>query len=140
MFILLKKELQMLTGDKIIMEKAEMPDPVEDEQAEPDEPESKEENNSTQELIKLLQERLTMYEMAEQKAKKENESGRARRFNRGVKTLGEMLASAQSGRGINEADIPPVLPPSAVTESTVQDTSNIFFLRHCFIYIIFISI
>ncbi|XP_026824708.1 coiled-coil and C2 domain-containing protein 1-like isoform X2 [Ooceraea biroi] len=118
----LLKELQMLTGDKI-MEQTEMPETLAEGQAEQDKPESKE-NSSTEELVKLLQERLTTYKMAEQKAKRENETGRARRFNRGVRTLKEMLASVQSGKGISEADIPPPLPPSATAESTVQDTTK----------------
>ncbi|XP_015438520.1 PREDICTED: coiled-coil and C2 domain-containing protein 1-like [Dufourea novaeangliae] len=68
--------------------------------------------------IRLLQERLRLYEMAERKAKQENEPGRARRFNRGIKTLKELLTDAQSGKPINEADIPPELSASAVAEST----------------------
>nr|XP_031838756.1 coiled-coil and C2 domain-containing protein 1-like isoform X2 [Nomia melanderi] len=69
-------------------------------------------------VIKLLEERLTLYQTAERKAKKENELGRARRYTRGIKTLKELLTDAQSGKPIDEADIPPQLPPSAVAEST----------------------
>lgn len=102
---------------------------TEENEVEPDESEdmpaeTKVEDSSTQELIKLLQERLTLYETAEQKAKKENESGKARRYNRGVRTLKEMLASAKTGRSISEADIPPPLPSSATTESVVVNTGN----------------
>lgn len=109
----------MLSGNEPVTEKI---DATEEEQAEPEEHETKEENDSVQEVIKLLQERLKIYEMAEQKAKREHESGKARRYNRGVKTLKEMLVSAQSGRSISEADIPPPLPSSATTESTVKNT------------------
>lgn len=112
----------MLTGDEIITEDTETPEIVE--QAEPSES-TAEENNSMHEMIKLLQERLTIYEKAEQKARTENESGRAKRYSRGIKTLNEMLVSAQSGRNINEADIPPLLPPSATAES-VKNTGNIY--------------
>lgn len=118
----LLKELQMLTGDEIITEETEVPEIVE-EQAEPNEP-TAEENNSMHEMIKLLQERLTIYEKAEQKARNENESGRVKRYSRGVKTLKEMLVSAQSGRNINEADIPPLLPHSAIAESTVKNAAK----------------
>lgn len=118
----LLKELQMLTGDEIITEETEIPEIV-GEQAEPNEP-TAEENNSMHEMIKLLQERLMIYEKAEQKARNENESGRAKRYSRGVKTLKEMLVSAQSGRNINEADIPPLLPPSATAESTVKNAAE----------------
>lgn len=117
----LLKELQMLSGNEPATEKIEA---TEEEQADPEEPESKEENNSVQEVIKLLQERLKIYEVAEQKAKTEHESGKARRYNRGVKTLKEMLASAQSGRSVSEADIPPPLPTSAVAESTVKNAEE----------------
>ncbi|XP_050450019.1 coiled-coil and C2 domain-containing protein 1-like isoform X1 [Cataglyphis hispanica] len=119
----LLKELQMLTGNEIVTEETEMPEIMEEEQAEPNKCESTiEENNSMHEMIKILQERLTTYEIAEQKARKENESGKARRYSRGVRTLKEMLVSAQSGGIINEADIPPLLPPSATAESTIKDT------------------
>lgn len=83
--------------------------------------ETKEENNSASEQMKLLQERLTIYEMAEQKAKNENESGRVRRYHRGVRILKEMLASVQSGTSVNEDEIPPPLPPSATAESKVKN-------------------
>lgn len=94
--------------------------------------ETKEENNSTQELIKLLQERLKIYEIAEEKAKRKDESSRARRYNRGIKTLKEMLVSIQSGRRINEADIPAVLPPSATDEPTIRNIGSTYFFRHYF--------
>ncbi|KAL6419464.1 hypothetical protein ACFW04_011389 [Cataglyphis niger] len=119
----LLKELQMLTGNEIVTEETEMPEIMEEGQTEPNKCESTiEENNSMHEMIKILQERLTTYEIAEQKARKENESGKARRYSRGVRTLKEMLVSAQSGGIINEADIPPLLPPSATAESTIKDT------------------
>ncbi|XP_019696185.1 coiled-coil and C2 domain-containing protein 1-like isoform X2 [Harpegnathos saltator] len=116
----LLKELQGLTGDDATEEVQELK-VTEEEQEEPSNLEPKEESNSTQELIKLLQERLTIYEMAEQKARNEKESGRARRYNRGVKTLKEMITSVQSGRDINKEEIPPVLPSSAITESTIKN-------------------
>jgi len=124
----------MLTGDENAMEKAEIIEVPEAEQEESNDPKSKEENESIQKLVKLLQERLTVYEMAEQKAKKENESGRARRFNRGVRTLKEMLTSAQSGRSIDETDIPPPLPSSATMESTEKDTSKAYFFSCVLLY------
>lgn len=112
----------MLSGNEPATEVTEVPEVKEEEQEEPKEDESKEENNSAPEVIKLLQERLKIYEMAEQKAKREHESGKARRYNRGVRTLKEMIVSAQSGGSVNEADIPPLLPSSAIAESTVKST------------------
>lgn len=48
-----------------------------------------------------------MYEEAEKNAKTMGESGRARRFNRAIKTLKDLMKQAQSGRAINNDDIPP---------------------------------
>lgn len=96
---------------------------IKEEESNDAEPTEIKEENSL-ELIKLLQERLTTYEMAEQKAKNENEPGKARRYNRGVRTLKGMITSAKSGRSVSEDDIPPVLPTSAITESTVKNTGK----------------
>ncbi|XP_018347264.1 PREDICTED: coiled-coil and C2 domain-containing protein 1-like isoform X2 [Trachymyrmex septentrionalis] len=117
----LLRELQTLTGNEIVTEKADMSELMKEEQAESNKHETKEEDNSTPKLIELLQERLKIYEIAEEKAKRNNETSRARRYNRGIKTLKEMLVSVQSDESINEADIPPALPSSATTESTVQN-------------------
>jgi len=136
----------MLTENEIVTKKAEMSELMEEEQAEHKEPKSneiseiKEENNSMQELIKLLQERLKMYEIAEEKAKRNDETGRARRYNRGIKTLKEMLISVQSGTSINEVDIPPVLPSSATAESTVQYIDSTYFFKlifHGFFFLLY---
>jgi len=126
----------MLTGDENAMEKAEMTEVLEEKQEESNDFKSNEENDSMQKLVKLLQERLTIYEIAEQKAKRENESGRARRFNRGVRTLKEMLTSAQSGRGVDEADIPPPLPSSATTESTEKENTSKTYFFSCILFYI----
>ncbi|XP_014479037.1 PREDICTED: coiled-coil and C2 domain-containing protein 1-like isoform X2 [Dinoponera quadriceps] len=119
----LLKELQGLTGDEVgvATEEVKELEVAEEEQEEPDNREAKGENGPSPELIKLLQERLTTYKTAEQKAKNENESSRARRYNRGARILKEMIASAQSGRSVNEDEIPPVLPPSATAESTDEN-------------------
>jgi len=79
-----------------------------------------------------LQERLKIYEIAEEKAKRNDETSKARRYNRGIKILKEMLISVQSGTSVNEADIPPVLPSSAIAESIVQyiDSTYSFMLSH----------
>ncbi|XP_046828537.1 coiled-coil and C2 domain-containing protein 1-like isoform X3 [Vespa crabro] len=75
--------------------------------------------------LKLLQERLELYRRAEKKAKEQNEAGKARRFGRGIKTLQQLLKDAQTGGVINEADIPPPLPPSAVfTEPPTDDGAS----------------
>ena len=118
----------MLTGNEIVAEKADIPESVKEE-TESDEHETKEEDNSiSNKLIELLQERLKIYEIAEQKAKRNDETSRARRYNRGIKTLKEMLVSVQSGESVNEADIPAALPSSATTESTVQNKGSTHFM------------
>lgn len=71
-------------------------------------------------IIKLLQERLQLYQIAEKKAKQENELSRARRFNRGIKTLKELLNNVQVGKPINESDIPPQLPSHAIDETSAN--------------------
>ncbi|XP_046961608.1 coiled-coil and C2 domain-containing protein 1-like isoform X2 [Vanessa cardui] len=60
--------------------------------------------NST---VTLLQERLSDYTLAEKMAKANGDSSRARRFNRGIKTLNDLLKQAKAGRAIKDEDIPP---------------------------------
>uniref|UniRef100_A0A1B6D241 DM14 domain-containing protein n=1 Tax=Clastoptera arizonana TaxID=38151 RepID=A0A1B6D241_9HEMI len=66
----------------------------------------------------LLVERLSMYKEAANKALSDGESARARRFNRGVKTLGDLIKQVASGKSISEEDIPPPLASS--TSSTIS--------------------
>ncbi|KAB5535951.1 hypothetical protein PHYPO_G00123770 [Pangasianodon hypophthalmus] len=54
-----------------------------------------------------LQERILMYNSAITNAKAAGESAKARRYDRGLKTLQSMLASVRKGGKINEAEIPP---------------------------------
>lgn len=113
----LLSELKMITGnetpEKTSLVEEESSEAVNIEQSEP-----KDDSSSMENTIKLLTERIQLYQIAEKKAKEENEPGRARRFNRGIKTLKELLNNAQGGKTINEADIPPQLPPSATAELT----------------------
>ncbi|XP_058274515.1 coiled-coil and C2 domain-containing protein 1B isoform X1 [Hemibagrus wyckioides] len=66
-----------------------------------------------------LQERIVMYNTAINNAKAAGESAKARRYDRGLKTLQSMLASVRKGGKIKEAEIPPPVasgnpvPPSA---------------------------
>ncbi|XP_043832448.1 coiled-coil and C2 domain-containing protein 1A isoform X2 [Dromiciops gliroides] len=61
-----------------------------------------------------LAERLAMYQTAITNAKQAGDSSKVRRYERGVKTLENMLVSVKKGRSINEEDIP---PPVAVGKS-----------------------
>ncbi|XP_034043620.1 coiled-coil and C2 domain-containing protein 1A [Thalassophryne amazonica] len=58
-------------------------------------------------LESRLQERLEMYETAISNAKAAGEMSKARRYDRGFKTLQSMMASVMKGRPINEDEIPP---------------------------------
>ncbi|XP_061834941.1 coiled-coil and C2 domain-containing protein 1B isoform X2 [Nerophis lumbriciformis] len=60
-----------------------------------------------------LEERLAMYKMALQNAKAASESAKARRLERGLKTLETMLGSIKKGRQVNEAQIPPPVATGA---------------------------
>ncbi|KAG7203396.1 hypothetical protein KM043_013465 [Ampulex compressa] len=106
----LLSELKMITGD----ESASSVEKSTPESETSDKSKSEENDSPVEETIKQLEERLKIYEAAEQKAKRDNELGRARRFNRGIKTLHELLNHAKAGGPINEADIPPLLPSSAI--------------------------
>lgn len=78
----------------------------------------------------LIATRLEMYRLAESNAKASGDSGKARRFNRGLKTLEGQLKQAKQGKPINPDDIPPevstkvaaVVPPTPmeVTAATVE--------------------
>lgn len=48
-----------------------------------------------------------MYEMDEANAKSTGESSRARRFGRGIKTLNDLIKQVNTGKAINDEDIPP---------------------------------
>uniref|UniRef100_W5M8F7 Coiled-coil and C2 domain containing 1B n=1 Tax=Lepisosteus oculatus TaxID=7918 RepID=W5M8F7_LEPOC len=54
-----------------------------------------------------LEERIEMYQAAISNAKSAGDSSKARRYERGLKTLQTMLASVRKGNQINEAEIPP---------------------------------
>nr|XP_057918154.1 coiled-coil and C2 domain-containing protein 1B isoform X2 [Doryrhamphus excisus] len=60
-----------------------------------------------------LEERLLMYKMALKNAKMAGESAKARRLERGLKTLETMLGSVKKGRQLSEAQIPPPVASGA---------------------------
>ncbi|KAL7292135.1 hypothetical protein TKK_0014210 [Trichogramma kaykai] len=79
---------------------------------------------TSNETMKLLEERLSMYKTAESKAESENQSSKARRFNRGVKTLESLLKNSKLGHDIDTSEIPPVLPPSAFQNVATRQPSS----------------
>nr|XP_020446940.1 coiled-coil and C2 domain-containing protein 1B isoform X3 [Monopterus albus] len=58
-------------------------------------------------LQHTLEERVAIYKTALQNARTAGETSKARRFDRGLKTLETMLAAVKKGRPVNEAEIPP---------------------------------
>ncbi|XP_034743997.1 coiled-coil and C2 domain-containing protein 1B isoform X2 [Etheostoma cragini] len=57
-------------------------------------------------LQHTLEERVIMYKTALQNAKTAGDTSKARRYDRGLKTLETMLAAVKKGRPVNEAEIP----------------------------------
>lgn len=107
----------MITGEDISLKS---PDTSESQES----PKEEATNSALEETVKLLEERMTMYKTAEKKATDEENVSKARRFGRGIKSLKELLSSAKSGKQIDIASIPPVLPPSATSTVTENPTGN----------------
>lgn len=76
--------------------------------------------------IDLIKSRVEMYTLAESNAKEAGDSSRARRFNRGLKTLKDLLKQAEKGKTIDPSEIPPEVAvkskPAAVPVDTPDDT------------------
>ncbi|XP_035261036.1 coiled-coil and C2 domain-containing protein 1A [Anguilla anguilla] len=64
-------------------------------------------------LESRLVERIDMYQAAIGNAKAAGESSKARRYDRGLKTLQSLLSSVKKGKPINEEDIPPPVATGA---------------------------
>uniref|UniRef100_A0A182MYA9 Coiled-coil and C2 domain-containing protein 1-like n=1 Tax=Anopheles dirus TaxID=7168 RepID=A0A182MYA9_9DIPT len=64
-------------------------------------------SSSNGDLVTLIKLRITMYTHAEDGAKKAGDSGKARRFNRGLKTLKDQLKMAEAGKPVDQSEIPP---------------------------------
>ncbi|XP_008277884.1 coiled-coil and C2 domain-containing protein 1B isoform X2 [Stegastes partitus] len=68
-------------------------------------------------LQHTLEGRVAMYKMALQNAKTAGETSKARRYDRGLKTLESMLAAVKKGRPVNEAEIPPPVATGAPSDA-----------------------
>nr|XP_022918739.1 coiled-coil and C2 domain-containing protein 1-like isoform X1 [Onthophagus taurus] len=79
-------------------------------------------NDDSSGVVSLLKERLKLYETAESNAKEAGESSRARRFNRGVKTLKDLVKQAEKGGVINPDDIPPEVTVNIRKNDNKNDT------------------
>uniref|UniRef100_A0A674NLX8 Coiled-coil and C2 domain-containing protein 1B n=1 Tax=Takifugu rubripes TaxID=31033 RepID=A0A674NLX8_TAKRU len=64
-------------------------------------------------LQHTLEERISLYKIAIQNSKTAGEASKARRYERGLKTLQTMLTAAKKGRPVNEAEIPPPVATGA---------------------------
>lgn len=67
-------------------------------------------------LETTLKERLGLYQMAAESARQAGDSAKMRRYERGLRTLENLLASVRKGKPIDEEDIP---PPVAVGRGPV---------------------
>ncbi|XP_049604075.1 coiled-coil and C2 domain-containing protein 1B isoform X4 [Syngnathus scovelli] len=68
-----------------------------------------------------LEERLAMYKTALHNAKTAGEGAKARRIERGLKTIESMLTAVKKGRQVSEAEIPP--PVSTGTKSATPSAA-----------------
>ena len=71
----------------------------------------------------ISRERLSLYKEAEAIAVSNNDSSRARRFNRGVKTLADLERRAVAGHPIREDDIPPVISVGKRKDDSSSDST-----------------
>ncbi|XP_061684998.1 coiled-coil and C2 domain-containing protein 1A isoform X2 [Syngnathoides biaculeatus] len=78
-------------------------------------------SNSATGLESRVLERLEMYKAAISSATASGETSKARRYDRGLKTLQSMLASVRKGKAVNEEEMPPPVAvgrkPGAADES-----------------------
>lgn len=69
--------------------------------------------------VDLIKSRIEMYKTAESNAKTGNDTGKARRIGRGLKTLESQLKQAKSGKTIPADEIPPEVTTKVATQPIV---------------------
>lgn len=79
---------------------------------------------TTNSLPELLKARIEMYKLAEANAKAANDTSKARRIGRGLKTLETMLKQASAGKAINADEIPPEVATGAPKATTPTNNEN----------------
>ncbi|KAM7161822.1 coiled-coil and C2 domain-containing protein 1B [Macrochelys suwanniensis] len=77
------------------------------------------------ELQWTIEDRITNYKAAISNAKEADESGKARRYERGLKTLETMLAAMKKGKKINEEEIPPPVASGRSSANMPQATGTV---------------
>ncbi|XP_018116398.1 coiled-coil and C2 domain-containing protein 1B-like isoform X2 [Xenopus laevis] len=86
-------------------------------------------------MLQVLEQRISNYKEAISNAKLSNESAKARRYERGLKTLESMLSVVRQGRSVIEADIPPPVaygkptvspkPDVPITDTSIQELGDL---------------
>lgn len=117
-------ELQGIVGDEVVEENDESSQP----EIKNEESDSKPEiflPTTDLSTVDLIKQRMEMYKLAEANAKAAGESAKMRRFNRGLKTLNDLLKQASSGKTINPDDIPPEVSvkPIQKNDTTVPENN-----------------
>lgn len=104
----------------------ELSEIIEPEESQPDFTPAPVQNNlilpTTNSMPNLLKARIEMYKLAEANARAANDTSKARRFGRGLKTLETMLKQALAGKAINNDEIPPEVATGAAKPA--QPTNN----------------
>lgn len=72
----------------------------------------------------VIKSRIEMYTIAEENAKKANDSSKARRFNRGLKTLKDLLKQAEAGKTVDANDVPPEVSVKLASSEPKPGTPN----------------
>ncbi|RXM35016.1 Coiled-coil and C2 domain-containing protein 1B [Acipenser ruthenus] len=89
------------------------------------EPQVPEVTAAPSDVQRTLEERIGMYKTAIINAKASGETSKARRYDRGLKTLETMLTSIRKGKKINEAEIPPPVTTGKIAApAVVQDSES----------------
>uniref|UniRef100_A0A182SBD0 Coiled-coil and C2 domain-containing protein 1-like n=1 Tax=Anopheles maculatus TaxID=74869 RepID=A0A182SBD0_9DIPT len=120
-------ELSAITGGAVADEDDGSKEDVAEPTLKPSAPSRKSSSNG--ELVSLLKSRVVMYTQAEEGAKKAGDSGKARRFNRGLKTLKDQLRLAEAGKPVDESEIPPEVsvklaaPPKASSDDASKPST-----------------
>lgn len=80
--------------------------------------------SSSSSYIPTLQDRLLNYKAAFQHAKSVNDAVKLKRFERGIKTIEDLLSETKCGKAIKDEDIPPQIsiPSSTPKNPTIQNT------------------
>ena len=77
-----------------------------------------------QDLLSIIDNRISCYSQAERNAKEAGETGRARRFSRGLATLTDQRRKVLAGKPVNDSDIPPAVVITAAQSKKSTPVSS----------------